>query len=74
MEKLIIGIICTVISPIVTIRSYREIRKSNKSFREKRKYLNKRDYHDGPIKGQLVLSVIGFILGLFLLMEYFSGG
>jgi hypothetical protein len=74
MEKLIIGIICTVISPIVTIRNYREIRKYNEGFREKRRYSNKCNYYDGPAKGQIILSVISFILGLALLIEYFSGG
>lgn len=74
MEKLILGIICTVVSPIIMFRSYREMRKNNANYREKRKHTSKKDYFDGPTKGQLILATVGFFMGIFLLVEYFSSG
>ena len=72
MVKLILGIICTIITPIVMFKNLREVRKYESSFRNSKKHSPKSDYQTGGLnKTGLVLAVFTFFLGLYLLYEYF---
>lgn len=74
MEKLILGIISTIITPIVIIRSYLEMRKYESDYRASKKHKQKRGYSAGLNKSRLLAAVFTFFLGIYLLYEYFSGG
>lgn len=64
MEKLILGIISTIITPIILYNYYKT----------KKKY-NKEDGHThAGLERQLLFGVFTFFMGIYLLFEYFSGG
>jgi hypothetical protein len=69
MVKLILGIICTIITPIVMIKNIREVRKYESSFRNSSP---KSDYQTGDLnKTRVVVAIFIFLIGLYLLYEYF---
>ena len=72
MEKLILGIISTLVTPFVIWKSFREMRDYEVDYRRSKKLSPDSDYQTGGInRGQLFLAVVGFFIGLYLLYEYF---
>lgn len=63
MEKLILGIISTIITPIVLYNYYKT----------KKKYSKKEDHTHAGLERQLIFAVFTFFMGIYLLYEYFSG-
>ncbi|WP_290873876.1 hypothetical protein [Gracilimonas sp.] len=72
MEKLILGIISTLITPFVIWYSFQERRKYETDYRRSKKLSPETDRDSGGLN---VLGLLGgvftFILGLYLLYEYF---